>query len=64
MYSELQRRIVLAVLGGAKLDAIEAIIINPAPVEEEHKSALWLFADGLLGRRRGDAALIERELVS
>jgi hypothetical protein len=51
-------------LGGAKLDEIEATIINPAPVDEEYKSVLWLFADGLLGRRRGDATLIERELVS
>ena len=51
-------------LGGAKLDEIEATIINPALVDEEYKSVLWLFADGLLGRRRGDATLIERELVS
>jgi hypothetical protein len=40
MFSELQRRIVLAVLGDAKLDAIEATIIDPAPIDEEHRSAL------------------------
>jgi hypothetical protein len=65
MLSELQRRIVLAVLGDAKLDAIEAMIVDPAPIDEEHRSALWLYAEALLARRRDgrDAILSERELV-
>jgi hypothetical protein len=65
MLSELQRRIVLAVLGDAKLDAIQATIIDPAPIDEEHKSALWLYAEALLARRRDrrDTILTERELV-
>jgi hypothetical protein len=65
MFSELQGRIVLAVLGDVKLDAIEATIIDPAPIDEEHKSALWLYAGALLARRRDgrDAILVERELV-
>lgn len=62
MLSELRRRIVLAVLSDAKLDAIEARIINPAPIDEEQKAALWLYAEALLERRR-DATLIERELA-
>ena len=65
MFSELRRRIVLAVVGEAKLDAIAATIIDPAPIDEEHKSALWLYARALLARRRDgrDAILVERELV-
>jgi hypothetical protein len=65
MFSELQRRIVLAVLGDAKLDAIEATIIDPAPIDEEHRSALWLYAGALTARQRDrrDAILTERELV-
>jgi hypothetical protein len=65
MFSELQRRIVLAVLGNAKLDAIQETIIDPAPIDEEHKSAPWLYAGALLARRRDgrDAILTERELV-
>lgn len=62
MLSELRRRIVLGVLSDAKLDAIEARIINPAPIDEEQKAALWLYAEALLERRR-DATLIERELA-
>jgi hypothetical protein len=44
MFSELQRRIVLAVLGDVRRDAITATIIDSAPIDEEHKSALWLYA--------------------
>jgi hypothetical protein len=65
MFSELQRRIVLAVLGDVRLDAIAATIIDSAPIDEEHKSALWLYAGALLARRRDgrDAILAQRELV-
>jgi hypothetical protein len=64
MFSELQDWIVLAVLGDANLDAIEARIIDPAPIDNEHKSALWLYAKALLERRRRvrDAMPAEREL--
>jgi hypothetical protein len=64
MFSELQHWIVLAVFGDANLDAIEARIIDPAPIDTEHKSALWLYAEALLERRRRgrDAMPPEREL--
>lgn len=62
MLSELQREIVLAVLGDATLDAIEARIIKPAPIDEEQKAALWLYAEALLERRR-EAMFSDRELV-
>jgi hypothetical protein len=62
MLSELQRRIAVAVLADADLDAIEATIINPAPLDEEQKSALWLYAEALFERRR-DEMLSERELI-
>ena len=62
MLSELQRRIAVAVLADADLDAIEATIISPAPLDEEQKSALWLYAEVLLERRH-DAILTERELI-
>ena len=49
--SELHRQIADAVLAGARIDAIEEAIIDPAPVDEEHKSALWLYAQALQERR-------------
>src|ERR1039458_9556707 len=58
MFSELQHWIVLAVLGDANLDAIEARIIDPAPIDSEHKSALWLYAEALLERRRRGRRLV------
>jgi hypothetical protein len=65
MFSELQHWIVLAVLGDTNLDTIEARIIDPAPIDNEHRSALWLYAEALLERRRDgrDAMPAERELV-
>lgn len=62
MLSELQRRIAVAVLADADLDAIEATIISPALLDEEQKSALWLYAEVLLEGRH-DAILTERELT-
>lgn len=51
MVSELQRQIAQAVLAGADLDAIDEAIIERAPLDEEQKSALWLYAEGMLERR-------------
>ena len=48
---ELQRQIADAVLAGAGVDVIEEAIIDPAPLDEEHKSALWLYAQALQARR-------------
>jgi hypothetical protein len=48
--SELHRQIADAVLAGARVDAIEQAIIDPAPLDEEHKSALWLYAQALQDR--------------
>jgi hypothetical protein len=48
--SELHRQIADAVLAGARVDAIEEAIIDPAPLDEEHKSALWLYAQALQER--------------
>ncbi len=45
MLSELQRRIAVAVLADVTLDAIEATIIDPAPLDEEQESALWGFGE-------------------
>lgn len=45
-----QRRIIQAVKAGMSLDAIEEAIIDPAPVEEDEKAALWLYAQALRER--------------
>ncbi len=42
--------IAVAVLSGATLDAIERDIIDCAPVDEEQKSALWLYAQAVNDR--------------
>jgi hypothetical protein len=52
MVAKLEHRIVQAVLSGADLSGIEETIINPARLEEEQKSALWLYAEALLELRR------------
>jgi hypothetical protein len=51
MVSELVRQIADAVLAGAGVDAIEEAIIDPAPLDEEQKSVLWLYAQTLQERR-------------
>ena len=56
---ELQRQIADAVLAGAGVDVIEEAIIDPAPLDEEHKSALWLYAQALQARR-SDRMLVAR----
>lgn len=50
MLVKLQQAIESAVLAGVELDAIEDSIISRAPVDEEQKSALWLYADVLIDR--------------
>ena len=52
MLSEYQRRIVIAALADTSLDTIETTIVDQAPIDEDHKSALWLYAHALLERRR------------
>jgi hypothetical protein len=47
MTDDLRRRIAQALIAGVCLDAIEDVIIDPAPLDEEEKSALWLYAEAL-----------------
>jgi hypothetical protein len=47
MISELLGQIATAVVAGTPADAIEEAIIDPAPLDEEHKSALWLYVGAL-----------------
>jgi hypothetical protein len=49
MVSELQ--IAHAVMAGGDVDAIDEAIIDPAPINAEQKSVLWLYAEGLRERR-------------
>ncbi len=63
MLAELQRTIASAVIAGAGLNAIEDEIINRAPMDEEQKSALWLYAEVLTSRHPGDR-IARRELHS
>ena len=51
MLTELQRTIAAAVSDGCELDAIEEQIINQAPLDEEDKSVLWLYAEALTQQR-------------
>ena len=60
MVSELLRQIADAVLAGAGIDAIDEAIIDPAPLDQEQKSVLWLYARALQ-ERRSDGMLAERE---
>jgi hypothetical protein len=54
VFSEPQRQIAQAVLDGADLEEIEAEIIDAAPLDEDQRSALWLYAEAL-SERRSDA---------
>jgi hypothetical protein len=47
MFTELQHTIAAALSDGFELDTIEQQIINRAPLDEEEKSALWLYAEAL-----------------
>jgi hypothetical protein len=51
MVTGLQRQIARAVRAGVDLPEIEALVIEPAPVDEEEKAALWLYAEALIERR-------------
>ena len=62
MVSELVRQIAEMVLAGAGVDAIEEAIIDPAPLDEEQKSVLWLYAQ-TLQERRSDGMLPAGELA-
>ena len=62
MVSELVRQIAEMVLAGGGVDAIEEAIIDPAPLDEEQKSVLWLYAQ-TLQERRSDGMLAARELA-
>jgi hypothetical protein len=52
MVSELHRQIAHAVRAGTDLDEIEATIIEQAPIGEDERSALWLYAQALGERPR------------
>lgn len=53
MVSELQRQIADAVRAGAHLDQIEEAIIERAPVDEDQRAALWLYAEALVDHAEG-----------
>jgi hypothetical protein len=48
--SDLHRQIAHAVRTGVDLDEIERDIIEPVPIAEDEKSALWLYAQVLSER--------------
>ena len=50
MATQEQRRIIQAVQEGLDLAVIEEAIIDQAPVEEDEKAALWLYAQAMRGR--------------
>lgn len=54
MVSELHRRIHQAAQAGTDLEDIERTIIDAAPLSEEEKSALWLYAHVRVERPFGD----------
>jgi hypothetical protein len=62
MVTGLQRQIARAVRAGVELDEIEELVIDPAPVDEERKAALWLYAEALDGLR-DESMLIAAELA-
>jgi hypothetical protein len=55
--SKLHRQIAQAVAAGHDIDEIELNIIEPAPIAEDEKSALWLFAQALSERPHNDRSL-------
>lgn len=50
MVSELQREVAQALRSGLSLTTIEQRIIDPAPLDEEQRAALWLYAEALRDR--------------
>ncbi len=51
MLAEFQEAIARALSAGAELDTVEAEIINRAPLDEEQRSALWLYGEALTEQR-------------
>jgi hypothetical protein len=47
-----QERIRKHLRHGRSLDEVEEEIIDPAPLDQEHKAALWLYAWSEMPRRR------------
>jgi hypothetical protein len=64
VFSALLRQIAQAVLDGANLEEIEAEIIDPAPVDADHRSALRRCAEALGERRRTATVKDEITLAS
>ncbi len=62
MVPALQREIARAVRAGVALDEIEELVIDPAPLDDEQKAALWLYAEALDGRR-SESMLSDGELA-
>ena len=50
MVAELQREVAQALRSGASLTTIERTIIDRAPLDEEQRAALWLYAEALRDR--------------
>jgi hypothetical protein len=50
MATQEQRLIIQAVKAGMDLAEIEETIIDPAPMEEDEKAAVWLFAQAVRER--------------
>ncbi len=50
MFTELREAIACAALAGLELETIDETIIGPMPVDEEQKSALWLYAEAVTDR--------------
>ena len=59
---QVQRSIGRAVQAGARLEAIEREIIECAPLDEEEKSALWLYAEAVTDRP-ARLRLVDKEAV-
>jgi hypothetical protein len=62
MVSGLQRQIAQAVRAGVDLDEIEELVIDPSPLDDERKAALWLYAEAL-EERRNESMLTEKKLA-
>jgi len=60
MLEGLQRQIARAVRAGVGLEEIETLVIDPAPVDEEEKAALWLYAEALV-ERRAESMLVDEQ---
>lgn len=54
---DLRTQVAEALRVGAGLPQIETEIIDPAPVDEEHKAVLWLYAEALREPHRLEGAL-------